>query len=44
MNNKIISGVKLYEWFWAQGKGAFYVNPNATNNFTENELAFFTGL
>jgi len=44
VNNKIISGVKLYEWFTAQGKGAFYVNPNAINNLTENELAFFTGL
>lgn len=44
VNNKIISGVKSYEWFTAQGKGAFYVNPNAINNLTENELAFFTGL
>ena len=44
VNNKIISGVKLYEWFTAQGKGAFYVNPNAINNLTKNELAFFTGL
>ncbi len=44
VNNKIISGVKLYEWFTAQGKGAFYVNPNAINNLTEKELAFFNSL
>ena len=44
VNNKIISGVKSYEWFTAQGKGAFYVNTNAINNLTEKELAFFTGL
>lgn len=44
VNNKIISGVKSYEWFTAQGKGVFYINPNAINNLTENELAFFTGL
>lgn len=44
VNNKIISGVKSYEWFTAQGKGVFYINPNAINNLTENELAFFNSL
>jgi hypothetical protein len=44
VNNRILSGVKLYEWFTAQGKGVFYINPNAINNLTEKELAFFNSL
>jgi len=40
VDNKILSGVKLYTWFTARGKSMFYINPRTINILTEKEIHF----
>ena len=44
VNNKVISGVKVYSWFTVRGESAFYPNPNTINEFSQIELEFFSNL
>jgi len=44
VDNKIVSGVKLYSWFTCEGVGAFYINKNSVNKLTKKEIEFLYNL